>query len=109
MSSYALKGKVCFKILNCGSLENDHVSGAVGSGGATLRTADFKRGEAGNKPLVDPRSRDHFNERNPVVTPAAVHAEIHRGTHRNLRVLPGPTARWAFGARQVRTTLDEEP
>lgn len=74
------------EILKCGGFENDYVTVAVSLGHAAMLATHFKWRDPWHKPLVDPWSGDDLDQRDPMVTPAAAHAEIHRGVHQDLPV-----------------------
>ncbi len=67
-------------------LENDYVAVAVGLGHATILATHFKWRDPWYKPQVDLWSGDDLDQRDAMVTPAAAHAEIHRGVHQDLPV-----------------------
>lgn len=81
------------EVLKGRGLENDHMAVAVGPGSATTFATHLKRRDSWHKPLVDFWPGDDFDQRDAMVTPAAAHAEIHRGVHEDLLVhgRPRPT------------------
>jgi hypothetical protein len=77
---------VRFEVLERRGLENDYVTVAVGLGYAAMLAMHFKWRDPWHKPLVDPWSGDDLDQRDAIITPAAAHAEIHRGVHQDLPV-----------------------
>ena len=87
------ESRVRLEVLKGGSLEDDHMAVTVGPGSATIFATHFKRRDPRHKPLVDFWAGDDFDQSDAMVTPAAAHAEIHRGVHEDLLVhgRPRPT------------------
>lgn len=80
---------MCLEVPKRGCLEDDQVTVSVGSERSAAIAVHFEWRYAANKPLVDSRPRDNFDQCNAVIAPAAPHTEIHRGGQQNLLVQLG--------------------
>ena len=73
---------MALEILERRRFKDDYVPIPITSGRPATLTPYLKGRNPRDKPLIDLWSGDNFNQRNSVITPTALHAEVHRGVHR---------------------------